>query len=677
MKIYKPALTALTLAFVINISLPLTNAYAVSVVENIDHKYDSNYPYNISDSIKNLERAKQNITENPNSIRWKSVPEQLLRLYLWHKDTYHDADTLSLANSWIDLANRVNDKDFIEYAKLSKVFANLLKQNFKEAEKTYNTVKFDKYNKNDLFTYMLIDTILGEEKEAKANFQGNKNYSFTYTIRNIRVEDAKKLVEKFPNSDIAHYVYSLALQKEVETTTVDKSNIDYRETIEQIEDSLKLYPGNTLYKLRKAQLSFDTANPENNDEIFDRIYKDSYKDSYVGESIATTYAKYNNYDKALEYIKDSLKQDPSRVTLYKKINSLYTYSNNLDELIGIYENAINKYPDKFELYYDLGDLYIKTKADPNKTIDLFTRAVNVNPKSDVMNLYLGDSYYNNREFDKALEYYKKSVDLNPENIDAYGKIIGLYWDLNDTENVMKYANQAIKDNPDFAMGNLWIGTAYLKQNNYNEAINYMKKAIKSKPDFVAAYNSLGMAYKANKNYDDAIEQFSKAVQLNGEYNEAILNLGDTYSLKGDYASAEKTYGKIIARDPYNEAVFFALGNLYTESKDYDKSIKNFEKAILLNPKSLDSRNNLGNVYLKQNKIDEAIDEFEKVLTIDSKYATGYYNIACAYSIKMNTNAALRFLEEAVSLDESLKEVARKDPDFTNIKDDNRFKEIVN
>lgn len=677
MRIYKSVLTALTLAFTINLSLPVTNAYAVSVVENVDYKYDSNHPYNVSDSIRILERAKQSVSEKNNTIRWKSVPEELLRLYLWHKDTYHDADTMAIANSWIDLANKADDRDIIEYAKLSKVFANLLKQNFKEAERVYKTVKFDKYNKNDLFTYMLIDTILGEEKEAKANFQGNKNYSFTYTIRNIRVDDAKRLVEKFPNSDIAHYVYSMALQKEVETTTVDKSNIDYRDTIEQLEDALKIYPGNTLYKLRKAQLSFDKINTENNDDIFERIYKDSYKDSYVGESIATTYAKNNNFDKSVEYIKDALRQDPTRVTLYKKLNSLYTYNNNLDELIEIYEKAINKYPDKFDLYYDLGDLYIKTKADPNKTIDLFTKAVKTDPKSDIMNLYLGDSYYNNREFDKALEFYQKSVELNPKNTDAYSKIIGLYWDLNDSENVMKYANQALKENPDFAMANLWMGTAYLRQNNITEAIDAMKKAIKSKPDFVAAYNSLGMAYKANKNYDDAIAQFNEAIKLNANYNEAILNLGDTYALKGDYNLAEKTYESILAKDPYNEAVFFALGNLYTESKNYDKSIKNFEKAILLNPKSLDSRNNLGNVYLKQNKIEEAINEFESVLRIDSKYATAYYNIACAYSIKMNTNTALRFLEEAVSLDESLKEVARKDPDFNNIKDDNRFKEIIN
>lgn len=675
MKINKSVLTTITIALSLNL-LSIDKAYSVSVIENIDTKYDSNYPYNVSDSIKILERAEQAISEKPDSIRWKNVPEHLLRVYLWHRETYHDADNLKLSNTWIDLASKVKDKDVIEYAKLSKVFANLLKQNFREAEKVYNTVKFDKYNKNDLFTDMLIYTLLGEEKETKASFQGNKNYSFTYTIRNIRVEDAKKLTDKFPNSDISHYIYSLVLQKLAESGE-DKNNIDYRDSIEQLEEAIKIFPNNKLYQLKKAQLSFDKVNPENNDDIFEKIYKDSYKDSYVGESIAVTYARNNNFEKAIEYINDALRQDPSRITLYKKLNSLYSYTNNYTELIDVYEKAINKYPNMLELYYDLAELYSKTKAEPNKTIDLFTKAVKENPNNDLLNLYLGDAYYSNREFDKSLENYKKSVELNPNNVDSYGKIIGLYWDLNDNENVMKFANEAIKNNKEFAMGYLWLGSSYLRQNKINDAIASIKKSINVKPDFVVAYNSLGMAYKVAKKYDEAIEQFSKALELNANYQESALNLGDTYVIKGDYNSAEKVYEGILAKEPYNEAVFFALGNMYTESKNFDKSIKSFEKAILLNPKSLDSRNNLGNVYLKQNKLDEAIEEFEKVLKIEPKYATAYYNIACAYSIKRNTNYSLRFLEEAVTLDDSLKEVARKDPDFENIKDDNRFKELVN
>lgn len=678
MKLNKSLFTILSLALTINVVTPDLNAQAVSIFENGQPQYDSTHPYNISDSFKSLERAQVSISNNPDSVRWKSIPENLLRVYLWHKESFHDADTIKFSNTWIDLADKVKDQDFIESAKLSKVFANLIRQNFKEAEKIYKTVKFDKYNKNDLFTYDLINTLLGEEKEAKANFQGNKKLSFTYTIRVIRLADAQALAKKYPKSDIARFIYGVTLQKTAEENSVTgQSVVDYRDAIDELEQALLINPSNTLYELKKAQLGYNTLNPENSDETLENIYKKSYKDSYIAESIATTYARYNRFDKSLEYIQDAIKHDDSRVGLYKKLNSLYAYTNNFSELIPIYERVLEKYPDKVELYYDLGDLYLKTKADNSKNVSLFERALSKNPDNDTLALYLGDSYYNSGNFEQAANNYQKAVKINKNNVDAYGKLISLFWDKSDNDNVIKVSNEAIKNNPDYAMGYLWIGSSYLRQNKIDDSINVIKKAIKAKPDFVLGYNSLGIAYKAQKKYDLAIEQFTKATELNPNYQEAFLNIGDSYAQKGDYTQAEKAYNQILVNEPYNEAVYFALGNLYTESKNYDKSVKSFEKAILLNPKSLDSRNNLGNVYLKQNKLDDAIGEFEKVLKIDPKYATAYYNIACIYSLKMDQNYSLRFLEEAVSLDPSLKDVAKKDPDFENMKSDNRFKELTN
>ncbi len=677
MKINKSLFTILALSLSISAISP-NYAQAVSVFENGTPQYDSTHPYNISDSLKNLDRAESSISKMPNSLRWKSIPKDLLRVYLWHKDSFHDSDTIKLSNIWINLADKVEDKDIIQYAKLSKVFANFIRQNFKEAEKVYSTIKFDKYDKDDLFTYDLIETLLGEEKETKANFQGNNNLSFTYNIRVIKLEDAKNLVDKYPKSDIARYIYAITLQKTAESTSqADQSIIDYRDAIDELDQALLISPSNSLYELKKAQLTYNPSNPENSDDAFENIYKKSYKDSYIGESIATTYARYGRFDKALEYIESAIKQDDSRVSLYKKLNSLYAYSNNFNDLIPIYEKALEKYPNKIELYYDLADLYVKTKADPSKNVSLFETAVTKNPKSDALALYLADSYYNSGNLEQAVSGYQKVIEINENNVDAYGKLISLLWDKGDNENVLKTSNQALKENPNFVMAYLWIASSQLRQNKIDDAVNTIKKAIKVKPDFVLAYNSLGVAYKAQKKYDLAIEGFKKAVQLNPNYPESLLNIGDTYALKGDYSSSEKAYNDILATDPYNENVYFALGNLYTESKNYDKSVKSFEKAILLNPKSLDSRNNLGNVYLKQNKLDNAIDEFEKVLKIDPKYATAYYNIACIYSLKMDQNYSLRFLEEALSLDPTLKDVAKKDPDFDNMKNDNRFKELIN
>ncbi|MBC7476250.1 MAG: hypothetical protein H7263_18345, partial [Candidatus Sericytochromatia bacterium] len=83
----------------------------------IESNLNKDYPYTVTDSLKNLDKAKSSIEKLANSKRWSSVPENLLMVYLWNKDTYHDDIVLKLADEWIVLAKNVNDPDYVEDAK--------------------------------------------------------------------------------------------------------------------------------------------------------------------------------------------------------------------------------------------------------------------------------------------------------------------------------------------------------------------------------------------------------------------------------------------------------------------------------------------------------------------------------------------------------------------------------
>jgi len=119
-----------------------------------------------------------------------------------------------------------------------------------------------------------------------------------------------------------------------------------------------------------------------------------------------------------------------------------------------------------------------------------------------------------------------------------------------------------------------------------------------------------------------------------------------------------------------------LTDFYSDIKKYDEAEKSFERAILLNTNFLDARNNLGNVYIKTGKIDKALLEFEKIIKLNPNYSTAYYNIACVYSLKKDKYRALKFLEQSIKMDKSLKEVARNDSDFDNIRNEIRFKKLI-
>ena len=53
-----------------------------------------------------------------------------------------------------------------------------------------------------------------------------------------------------------------------------------------------------------------------------------------------------------------------------------------------------------------------------------------------------------------------------------------------------------------------------------------------------------------------------------------------------------------------------------------------------------------------------------------------YNRACFESIRGNIDQALELLKIGLELRQSSKDWAKQDPDFDNIRDDPRFKELV-
>jgi tetratricopeptide (TPR) repeat protein len=640
------------------------NDYNPSVILNDSFQYK----YSLADNLRTLERYAKSIEKSASNVRWKYVPENLIMAALWNKDTYHDDELVAVADQWLELSKKssVNIQD----QELTSIFANILKQNFKEAEISYN-----KLNKaENPYMVDVAKTLIGENKKTKASLQGN---TFIYDVRVINIDQAKKLVKNWPDSAMARFILASTLKsKEEQMAGNEGRELNFQDALEEINKAVELDPNNLLYALKKAELSYDVKNPDAIDGQLRQVYLDSLKDSYIAEDIATFLARNKQISKSIDYLTDAVKTDKNRFSLYRKLNSLYSYTGNYLPIIELYENAIKENPQKIELYEDLAELYQKNKSDNKAMVELFQKAVKANPENSELHIALGDAYFDEKNTDAAIGEYLESIKINQQNSDSYGKLIGIYWDQNNNEQVVKYASEAIKNNPEYSMGYLWLASVYLKQNKQAEAVKVIKDSININPKFFPSYNLLGMAYKGDKKYELALEQFKKALELNPNYLEALLNMGDTYMQKGDFAQAERTYNLALISDPYNESIYFSLGNLFTDNKDFKRAEEAFQKAILLNPASLDSRNNLGNVYLKQNKLDDAIDEFSKVLDINDKYATAYYNIACAFSLKNDPKDSLRFLQLAIEMDKSLKEIAKKDTDFENIKAESKFKELT-
>ncbi|HET9912145.1 MAG TPA: hypothetical protein VFQ13_09670, partial [Anaerolineales bacterium] len=142
------------------------------------------------------------------------------------------------------------------------------------------------------------------------------------------------------------------------------------------------------------------------------------------------------------------------------------------------------------------------------------------------------------------------------------------------------------------------------------------------------------------NFDEQIRHYSEAIHLKPDYAEAYLSRGFIWEAKGNVDNALVDYKKAISlRGDYGLA-FISLYSLLQK---------------------------LGNNI-------EAM-KYEQIAR-DFLQKENEYNQACFEAMHGNTEKALALLKIGLEKNQATKEWAQRDLDFENLRDDPRFKELV-
>ena len=324
-------------------------------------------------------------------------------------------------------------------------------------------------------------------------------------------------------------------------------------------------------------------------------------------------------------------------------------------------------------------------------------------------------------FEKGIEYGKKAVSLNYNLCEAHRALANLYRNMLKIKDSEKEAKIAININPNDAESYVYVGISA----SIDEKINNLKKAINLNPNLTIAYSQLGAYYwMYNHDLDNAILNFKKCIEINPNSAEAYNNLGGCYLQKCFFDSAISSYDKAANLTSKDVTIFSNLGLVYFYKEKYDTSIENYEKALKINPNyslalsglayslfkkgeieeatkqfknaknefeillgldnrsnmSMFNRYNLGRVYIMLHNYEKAISLFKELLKYkigDFRRAGAYYGLAGVYSMQNNNKKAFKNFEKAIKLGGNFyKIIAKSDPVFENIRDEDKFKELI-
>jgi Flp pilus assembly protein TadD len=172
--------------------------------------------------------------------------------------------------------------------------------------------------------------------------------------------------------------------------------------------------------------------------------------------------------------------------------------------------------------------------------------------SDVLDYFnSGVTFYNQKEFSKAIQTYQKVIELDPTYVEAYNN----------------------------------MGIIYQMLGNADRAFGAYQKATEINPRYEKGYNNLGILLLIKGRYEEALEAFQKALAINSNNIESHINLGILYKKKGEWEKAIESYQSALAINPLHGETHYNIALLYEQLENLELAINHYQQFIQLSSKS--------------------------------------------------------------------------------------------
>jgi len=163
----------------------------------------------------------------------------------------------------------------------------------------------------------------------------------------------------------------------------------------------------------------------------------------------------------------------------------------------------------------------------------------------------GVSFYNQREFSKAIQAYQKVIELDPTYVEAYNNLGIIYQMMGDVERAFESYRKSTEINPRYEKG----------------------------------YNNLGILLLLKGRNEEALEAFQKALVINSNNIESHINLGILFKKKGEWGKAIESYQKALAINPLHRETHYNIALLYEQLENLELAISHYQQFIQLSSKS--------------------------------------------------------------------------------------------
>ncbi|MCP4874006.1 MAG: tetratricopeptide repeat protein [Gammaproteobacteria bacterium] len=361
---------------------------------------------------------------------------------------------------------------------------------------------------------LMGSTELALESYTKA-FQLNPGASLIanrlaqYLVRQRKFQQADEVLLKSISSG------NMSLEA-IKILTQVKLSLGQWDKAEQLANQLQSVEGQEA--LSQQMLGIVYQGREDQDasiDAFQRAHELAPESAQPISALVQTYVRNGKVKEARRFLQSVLSSNSENVTAYILLGQLSLYEKDTGTAIELFNKAIEINPKTPAPYKNLAAIHVRAN-DFDKAEKVTKQGLEAMPDLPLLALNLASIYERQGEFDKAMGIYETMLEKNPNLIVARNNLASLLTDYSDDPNARERARSIAADLktskvPQFRDTYAWASVK--AGTNLEEAVVLLEGIVKENEQVDVYHYHLGEAYRKKGDLESARTSMKKAVDL--------------------------------------------------------------------------------------------------------------------------------------------------------------------